>query len=349
MPDLFTIAPLNDNLRRELADDFTLHHVREMDDPLAWLDANGAGIRYVLTDGHWGIAPDYLARLPDLQLVSCNGVGYDAIDTDLAVSRNVVVTHTPGVLDQEVATTALMLLMACFRNFRAEAENARSGRWERDGGLPLAHSVDNRTIAILGLGRIGMAIARKLAPFNPRILYSARSEKDVPFEYFGDLVAMAREADALISVAPGGAATEHMIGREVIEALGPEGILINIGRGSVVDEQALIAALEAGQLGGAGLDVFEAEPHIPEALRARDDVVLTPHIGSATVETRAAMAKLAIDNLRQHIADGTVLTPVPECAAIGLAPGAGQTGAPDKGARGTGPVTRPLPSKSQNR
>lgn len=316
MTDLFTIAPLNDAMRAALATDFTVHHVDDMDDPIAWLAQNGAGIAYALTDGHYGIAPAYLAGLPDLKLVSSNGVGYDAIDTDAALARGVMVTHTPSVLDQEVATTALMLLIACYRNFPAEVAQATTGAWASNGNLPLARSVDNRKIGILGLGRIGQAIAAKLAPFNPEILYTGRTKKDVPFRFVPDLTAMAAEVDALICIAPGGAATQHLVNADVLNALGPDGILINVGRGSVVDETALITALQSGKLGGAGLDVFENEPHIPDALRAMPNVVLTPHIGSATVETRAAMAQLAIDNLRQHRKDGTVLTLVPECAPL---------------------------------
>ena len=316
MTDLFTIAPLNDDTRAALAEHFTVHHVDDMDDPCTWLDQNSTGIEFVLTDGHYGLPPDFMARLPDLKMISSNGVGYDAIDTGAAVARGVIVTHTPGVLSAEVATTALMLLISCYRGFLPNAEQARSGRWETDGGLPNAHSVDNRTIGILGLGRIGMAVAEKLAPFNTRILYHGRNPRDVPYTYYDDLIAMARDVDALICVVPGGASTHHLVGRGVCDALGPEGVLINVGRGSVVDETALIAALEDGTLGMAGLDVFENEPHIPPGLRTLRNVVLTPHIGSATVETRAAMAKLAIDNLIQFKSGGTVLTAVPECAGL---------------------------------
>lgn len=316
MEKLFTITSPTDEMRRQLEPTFTLCHVNDMADPGTWLAENGAGIRYVLTDGHYGLKREYLDALPDLQLISSNGVGYDAIDTDAAVARKVLVTHTPNVLNAEVATTALMLLISCYRDFVPAAQRAREGRWESEGGAPLSRSADNRTIGILGLGRIGMTIAQKLAPFNPRILYTARSKKDVPFEYFSDLTEMAQAADALICVAPGGAATHHLVNQQVIEALGPNGVLVNVGRGSVVDELALIAALEQGKLGAAGLDVFENEPHIPEALRALPNTVLIPHIGSATIETRAAMAQLAVENLMQHRASGTVKTPVPECNAL---------------------------------
>ena len=316
MTDLFTIAPLNPTIRAALDTAFTVHHVDDMDDPVAWLAQNGAGIAYALTDGHYGIKPEYLAGLPDLKLVSSNGVGYDAIDTDAAVKRGVIVTHTPNVLNAEVATTTLMLLIACYRNFTREVDHAVSGRWAETGNLPLSRSVDNRTIGILGLGRIGMEIARKLAPFNSKILYHTRTKRDVDYTYYDDLAAMARDADVLISIAPGGASTHHLVNADVMAALGPDGILINVGRGSVVDEAALINALETGKLGMAGLDVFENEPHIPEALRKMRNVVLTPHIGSATVETRAAMAQLAVDNLLQHRKDGKVISPVPECASL---------------------------------
>lgn len=310
------IAPLNDDMRAALDGVFAVHHVEDMDDPVAWLASNGAGIKYALTDGHYGIDPAYLAGLPDLRVVSSNGVGYDAIDTDAAVAAGVIVTHTPGVLNAEVATSALMLLIACYRDLPANMTLAHSGAWATDGNLPLSRSVDNRTIGILGLGRIGMAIADKLAPFNPTIIYHTRTQKDVPYRYYDNLEDMAADCDALISVAPGGTSTQHLINARVMNALGPDGVLVNVGRGSVVDETALIEALNTGRLGWAGLDVFEDEPHIPAALRDHPRVVATPHIGSATVETRAAMAKLAIDNLLQHRRDGTVLTPVPEVASL---------------------------------
>ncbi|MGB0507140.1 MAG: 2-hydroxyacid dehydrogenase, partial [Pikeienuella sp.] len=280
------------------------------------LAENGAGIEYVLTDGHYGLKAEYLEHLPALKLISSNGVGYDAIDTGAAVERGIIVTHTPEVLNAEVATTALLLFIACYRSFIIDTDHARSGRWATDGGTPLSRSADNRTIGILGLGRIGMTIAEKLAPFNPRILYHGRSAKNVEFEFYDDLTAMAKEADALICVAPGGPETHHLINAQVIDALGPDGVLVNVGRGSVVDETALILALQDGRLGMAGLDVFENEPHIPEALRKLPNAVITPHVGSATIETRAAMAGLAINNLLKFHKEGTVLTAVPECAGL---------------------------------
>ncbi len=314
MPDLFVIGGITEEMRSRLAGKFTIHMAEDMDDPEAWLDANGAGVAHVATNGHDGVKPAYMERLPNLRMISCYGVGYDAIDTGLCNDRGIILTHTPNVLNAEVASTALMLMLMCYRNALADEAHARSGAWERDGNAPLSRSADNRTVGILGMGRIGHEIARKLSVLDPTILYHTRSPKDVPFEYVNNLKDMAAKADVLICITPGGAATNKLVNAEVLEALGPEGLLINVSRGSVVDEAALIEALQSGKLGMAGLDVFEAEPHIPDALKAMSNVVLLPHVGSATVETRAAMGALVVDNLLTHLADGTVISPVPECA-----------------------------------
>jgi len=216
-------------------------------------------------------------------------------------------------LNAEVASTALMLMLACYRNLLADDAHVRSGDWETNGNAPLSRSADNQVVGIVGLGRIGQAIADKLAPFNATILYHSRSQKMVPYQYYGSLVDMAQAADVLICITPGGEETNKLVNLEVIHALGPKGTLINVSRGSVVDETAMIAALQDGRLGWAGLDVFEQEPKVPEALRALSNVVLLPHVGSASHETRAAMGDLTVDNLLQHSDIGTVISPVPEC------------------------------------
>lgn len=313
MTELFIISPLNDFMIQALGDKFNSVHVNDLDDPMAWLDAHGADVEYVLTDGHHGVKSEFLARLPNLKVASANGVGYDAIDTKATNEAGVIVTHTPGVLSEDVATTALMLVIGCYREFRLNTEWAHSGKWEQQGNAPLSRSVDNRKVGIIGLGRIGQAIADKLAPFQPQISYHGRSKKDVPYTFYPNLVDMAREVDCLIAITPGGAATKHMINAEVLEALGPDGVLINVGRGSVVDEPAMIAALEAGKISAVGLDVFDDEPRIPEALRNHPRATLLPHVASGTYETRAAMAALAVENLTKHRAEGKVVTPVPEC------------------------------------
>lgn len=316
MAGLLVLCPITDVMRDRLGAAFDMHMLPKGHDPNGWLDENADQIGYVLTDGHIGISRDLLDRLPNVEIISSYGVGYDGVDVAAATARRVPVCHTPNVLNDEVATTALMLYLACWRNLEAEMANARSGGWAKTGALPLPRSGDKRTIGILGLGRIGKAIAAKLAPFGPTILYYGRTKQDVPFEYFDDLTAMATACDTLICVAPGDASTHHLINRDVINAIGRNGYLINVGRGSTVDETALIAALEVGDLGGAGLDVFEHEPHIPDALRTMPNVVMTPHIGSATVETRRAMGDLAIDNLIAYKDGQPLVSPIPESAAL---------------------------------
>ena len=316
MTDILLIGDATETMRARMAAQFTIHELVDMADPLDWLKAHGANIRYVATNGHDGIKSEYVEALPNLKVISCYGVGYDAIDTAQAVSRGIWVTHTPNVLNAEVATTALMLMLACYRNLLADDAYVRSGKWQTDGNAPLTRTADNRTVGIVGLGRIGQAIADKLAPFNAKIFYHARNEKPVKYTYYSDLAAMARDSEVLICITPGGPSTHKLVNADVIDALGPEGILINVSRGSVVDETALIAALQEGRLGAAGLDVFEQEPKVPATLRALSDVVLLPHVGSATHETRAAMGALTVDNLLHHFKNGTVISPVPECAKM---------------------------------
>jgi lactate dehydrogenase-like 2-hydroxyacid dehydrogenase len=309
MPDLLLIGGATDTMLARMSEKFTIHKLSDGDYP-------ADKITHVATNGHDGIKPEVMAALPNLKMISCYGVGYDAIDTGEAVKRGITVTHTPNVLNAEVATTAVLLMLACYREMLRDDAYVRSGAWEAKGASALTRSADNQTVGILGLGRIGQAIADKLAPWNPTILYHSRSEKDVAYQYYADLTEMAATCDVLICITPGGASTNKIVNAEVLRALGPEGTLINVARGSVVDETAMIEALQSGTLGWAGLDVFEGEPHVPETLRALPNTVLLPHVGSATVETRAAMGALTVDNLLQHLSDGTVISPVPECAGL---------------------------------
>lgn len=274
---------------------------------------DGAGIVGIAMFGHWKITPAVMDALPDLKVISNFGVGYDTIDAAEAASRGILVSHTPEVLNDEVADTALMLWLSVSRELLPSERWARSGEWEREGSYPLTRSIRNRTVGILGMGRIGQAIAETIQPFNPTILYHTRTPKDVPYEYVGNLVEMARRSDVLIVITPGGPETKHLVNAAVIDALGSDGILINVARGTVVDEAALTDALLAGRLGGAGLDVFEEEPKITEALKTMENVVLLPHVGSGSVETRQAMGDLVCENLDQWKAQGVVRAPVPEC------------------------------------
>ncbi|MBV50381.1 MAG: 2-hydroxyacid dehydrogenase [Sulfitobacter sp.] len=312
MPDVLVIGGATEAMLARMSEKFTVHKWAEHD--MDWLEENAEKITHVVTNGHDGVRPEIMAALPNLQMISCYGVGYDAIDTTEAVRRGIMVTHTPGVLNDEVATTAVMLVLACYRELLRDDAYVRSGEWEKKGSAPLTRSLENQTIGILGLGRIGQAIATKLAPWNPTTVYHSRTKKDVPYTYYDNLEAMAADSDILICITPGGAETRKIVNAEVLAALGPKGTLINVARGSVVDETALIDALQSGKLGWAGLDVFEQEPKVPQALRDLPNTVLLPHVGSATVETRTAMANLTVENLLQHLETGTVATPVPECA-----------------------------------
>lgn len=308
MPDLLQIGGITDAMRNRLEERFTIHQSTG--------DYPADAITHIVTNGHDGVPADILAKCTNAKVAASYGVGYDAINTDACVERGIIVTHTPDVLNAEVATTAIMLMLTSFRNFMADEAHARSGNWERQGNAPLSRSADNRRVGILGLGRIGQAIADKLKAFDANIHYHTRSEKDVPYTYHANLVDMAKAVEVIICITPGGPATHHIVNTEVMEALGPEGTLINVSRGSVIDEAAMVAALQSGKLGYAALDVFEEEPNIPDALKTMSNVILLPHVGSATHETRAAMGALVVDNLISHLDTGIVLTSVPETAHL---------------------------------
>jgi lactate dehydrogenase-like 2-hydroxyacid dehydrogenase len=315
-PRLLQIGSITDRMRGRIEAGFEITRLFDQDDRAGFLASDGAGFAAVATDGHWGVPEDVAAALTGLKVVASYGVGYDAIDADAMAERGVLVSHTPDVLNDEVADTAIMLWLAVSRRLVPAERWARSGDWETKGAFPLTTSVRRRKVGIVGLGRIGQTIAGLAGAFDAEILYHARSKKDVAYTFYPDLGVMARDADVMIVITPGGDETRHLIDADVLAALGPEGILINVSRGSVVDEAALVAALEAGRLGGAGLDVFEAEPRIPDALKAMENVVLLPHVGSATVETRRAMGDLVCDNLDRWLAEGRIVTPVPECRAL---------------------------------
>ena len=313
-PGLLIIGEITPRMADAFAAAFTCHYLDQIADIDAFVSAEGPSVQAIATSGHDGVPDDILDRLSAVKVISNYGVGYDAINIEKAVSREIIVTHTPDVLNEEVATTALMLLMAVCRELLVNDRYIRDGNWAKKGNTPLSRAVDGMSVGLLGYGRIGQAIAAKLEAFSCQISYHARSERpDSPHQYYSDLVSMATDVTALIVITPGGASTQNLVTSDVLNALGADGILINVARGSVVDEEALVAALSDGRLGAAGLDVFAAEPHVPEALFDMDNVVLTPHIGSATVETRRAMGDLTVENLVRYFAEGQVTTPVPEC------------------------------------
>ena len=315
-PHLIQVGNVNERMTARLNAEFVVHKWFDVQDKDALLAEAGDKVIAISTDGHWGVPDNLFERLANLRVVSSYGVGYDGIDTDAAVRHNVLVAHTPNVLNDEVADTAIMLWLAVSRGLvRADAW-VRSGAWESKGAFELTRTIQKRTVGILGMGRIGETIAKRAAAFDAKIVYHSRTSKPVPYDYYDDLTAMAHDCDVLMVITPGGAATKHLVNAEVLEALGPDGILINVARGSVVDEAALVDALQSGKLGAAGLDVFEAEPKVPQALKDMDNVVLLPHVGSATIETRRAMGDLTCDNLSQYLRNGTVITAIRECAHL---------------------------------
>ncbi|WPO97940.1 2-hydroxyacid dehydrogenase [Pseudomonas sp. HR96] len=309
--DVLVWGPMHASLTQNLARDFNVHNLWELDALDSWLDEHGAKVRGVVTSGVYGTRIDVLERLPNLQVVSSFGVGYDALDIDYLAERKIPVSNTPDVLNNAVAETALALMLSVSRKIPQADRFVRDGAWLK-GKFPLGNDLAGKTCGIVGLGKIGKTIATRAAAFDMKIAYYRRGEAyaDVAYRHYGDLRALARDADHLVIIVPGGADTEHLIDRDVLKALGPKGLLINVARGSVVDEQALIAALQAGEIAGAGLDVFEDEPRVPAELIAMDNVVLTPHLGSGTYETRQAMADLVFANLAGFFKDGTLVTQV---------------------------------------
>ncbi|MCW4115330.1 2-hydroxyacid dehydrogenase [Aurantimonas sp. MSK8Z-1] len=257
--------------------------------------------------------------LPQLEIISHFGVGYDGVDVAHAVSRGLMVTNTPDVLNDEVADTAVGLLLNTVREFPTAERHLREGRWT-SGAYPLTPmTLRGRSIGIMGLGRIGLAVAKRLEAFGLPIAYHNRKPRtDVAYRYLPTLKDLAEAVDTLVIVAPGGAETDRAVNADILQALGPNGVLINVGRGTIVDEEALVEALESGTIRAAGLDVFAREPHVPERLLALPNAVLLPHVASASRATRQAMGQLVIDNLAEWFAKGEAITPVPEVSAAGL-------------------------------
>jgi lactate dehydrogenase-like 2-hydroxyacid dehydrogenase len=310
-PEILSVAPMYAPCMERLARELTVHRLFDAPDRDAVLAEVGPRVRGIQATGFASVPGAMIDALPKLEIVSVFGVGYDGVDVAAARRRKVIVTNTPDVLNDCVADLALGLIVAVARRLCAGDRDVRAGRWS-GGPMPLAARVSGKRLGILGLGRIGRVIAKRASGFDMPIAYHSRQPvAGVPFRYCATPVELARHADFLVVITPGGAATRHLVNEAVMRALGPTGVLVNVARGSVVDERALVRCLQEGALGGAGLDVFEDEPHVPEALYAMDNVVLQPHVGSATHETRRAMGDLVVDNLLAHFAGQPVLTPVP--------------------------------------
>ncbi|MGZ0150405.1 2-hydroxyacid dehydrogenase [Kribbella sp. WER1] len=316
LPVVLMPGPMNDTVAAGLDGHCELIRLWEESDPDAVLAARRDEIVAVATGGGRIDGP-WLDRLPAVRLVASFGVGYDRIDATAAAERGVIVTNTPGVLDDEVADTALGLLLMTVRELGQAERYLRDGRWASGAPYPLTRAtMHGRRMGILGLGRIGQAIADRVQPFGISVAYHNRNPKPVDYKYYPSLVDMATDVDTLMIVIPGGTSTRHLVDAEVLKALGPDGILINVARGTVVDEQALVDALRTNTIQAAGLDVFEHEPKVHPDLLTLPNAVLLPHVGSATQPTRAAMANLVVENLTHYLTKGTPLTPVPESAHL---------------------------------
>jgi hydroxypyruvate reductase len=313
-PEVLSAARLAPLYAQALQSRYTVHDRLFETDPPAFARI-APRIEVVAAQGETKVSAELLAQLPALKLISVMGVGYDGIDVAEARRRGVVVTHTPDVLNDEVADTAIGLMLCAARQLPAADRFVRQGDWLK-GPMPLQRKMSGARLGIVGMGRIGKAIAQRALAFQMSVAYTARSAKaDLPWRFLPTAAALAAESDFLVVITPGGAGTRKLINAEVLHALGPKGILVNVARGSVVDEAALIDALQSGALGGAALDVFEDEPRVPQALIDMPHVVLSPHIGSATRETRQAMCDLAFNNIVAYFAAQPLLTPVPECRA----------------------------------
>lgn len=314
-PTVLMPTPMSDVVLEGCAARFDLIRLWEAGDADTALAARGQDVLAVATGGQRPLDAALMDLLPDLQIIASFGVGYDSVDVEAADQRGVVVTNTPGVLDDEVADTAMGLLLMSVRELGRAERYLRAGRWP-SGPYPLTPTtVAGRRLGVLGLGRIGEAIARRAEAFGMTIGYHNRHEKDVPYRYYRSLVEMADDVDTLVVVTPGGAATHHLVDAEVLRALGGDGVLVSVGRGSVVDQAALVEALRGGVILGAGLDVYEDEPHVPPELLELQNAVLLPHVGSASVPTRRAMGQLVVDNLSTWFETGRALTPVSTAAS----------------------------------
>jgi lactate dehydrogenase-like 2-hydroxyacid dehydrogenase len=314
-PDVLLIGQKKPVMVKGLEGKVTLHYLVDAKDQDAFIKFIADKVRAIAiayTANKLDAA--FMQKLPKLEQISSFGVGYDHIDAKWAGEHGIVVTNTPEVLNEEVADTALGLLLSTVREFPQADRYLRAGKWVSQGHYPLTKAtLRNRTVGMVGMGRIGKAIAKRLEAFGVPVVYHSRNPQGgVKYKYYPKLIDMARDVDTLMVIVPGGAATANMINADVLNALGANGIIINMARGSVVDEQALIAALKNRTIYSAGLDVFAKEPHVPKELMEMDHIVMFPHLGSSTEVTRAAMDQLVVDNILAWLSGKPPLTPVPE-------------------------------------
>jgi lactate dehydrogenase-like 2-hydroxyacid dehydrogenase len=313
-PDVLLVGNKKPVIVGGLASKVNLHTLIDATDKDAFLKPIADRIRaIVVAYTNERISPEFMQRFPRLEQISSFGVGYDHIDAKWAGAHGITVTNTPEVLNEEVADTALGLLLCTIREFPQAERHVRAGKWSQSQYPLTKATLRDRTVGMVGMGRIGKAIARRLEAFGVPVVYHSRNpQSGVSYKYYSKLIDMARDVDTLLVIVPGGPTTANMINADVLQALGPRGILINMARGSVVDEPALIEALKNRTIYSAGLDVFAKEPNVPKELLEMDHIVLFPHLGSSTEVTRAAMDQLVVDNILAWAARKPPLTPVPE-------------------------------------
>ena len=299
-PDIIFTGKGHAGTQATLEAEFTVHKLFEAQDKAQFLKERAGKVRGIASFGHLPVDGKLMDALPKLELIANFGVGVDQINLDDAKKRNIFVTNTPDVLNECVADTALALILNTVRKFPQSELHLRAGKWASGGPYPLTTSVGGKVLGILGLGRIGEAIAQRAMACGMTIRYHNRNKKDVPYPYDPDAVTLAKHCDVLMIVTPGGAETRSLVNAQVLDAVGPQGYVVNIARGSVIDEPVLLRYLQEKKIAGAGLDVFVDEPKVPPAFFTLDNAVLFPHVGSATQETRKAMGDLQIENLRLH-------------------------------------------------
>ncbi|MGH8723303.1 MAG: 2-hydroxyacid dehydrogenase [Burkholderiales bacterium] len=309
-PDIIITAKGHAGTMATLQAEFSAHNLFDAADRNSFFEKCAARVRGLATFGPMAVDGKLMDALPKLEIIANFGVGVDAINLADAKSRKIIVTNTPDVLNDCVADTALALVISTLRKFPQSEVYLRGGNWAARGPYPLTTSLGGKTLGILGLGRIGEAIAKRAITCGMQIRYHNRNRKDVPYHYDPDPVTLAKNSDVLMVVTPGGPETSRLIDEKVLQALGPEGYLVNIARGSIVDEPVLLRYLQEKKIAGAGLDVYADEPHVPPEFFTLDNAVLFPHVGSATVETRKSMGDLQIENLRRHFAGKPVVSRV---------------------------------------
>ncbi|WP_075338005.1 2-hydroxyacid dehydrogenase [Yersinia enterocolitica] len=301
-PAVLIIAPVMDYLTEKLEQNFTVHKLFDVTDTAEFFAQQGENIKGIVTRGDIGVTNEVLALLPEVQIISIFGVGTDAVDLDYTRERNIIVTTTPGVLTDDVADTALGLIIATSRRLCQADKFLRAGQWPHSS-LPLASKVTGKRLGVFGMGRIGQAIARRAASFDMQIAYTDTAHiESLPYQHVPDLISLARQSDILVIAISGGKDSVGLVDRTIFAAMPNHALLINIARGSMVNQDDLIRALQLKEIGGAGLDVFADEPNVPQALIEMDNVVLLPHIASATIETRIQMSDIVFSNIQAYFA-----------------------------------------------